>query len=181
MKKAIIAVAVLLAGVFVLVAYSGLFRSVEVSERSIGPFTMVLKAHRGSYYETQKIFKEVNDSLAKAIDTKKLKGVGIYYDDPAKVKKEDLRSECGYIVDERDLGKIIPLKNGLIIREFKETRCVTGEFPIKTFLSYVFGPSKAYPKLSRHLEEKKYTADYAIEIYDMQSRVITYGMPLVKK
>jgi hypothetical protein len=180
MKKALIIVGVLVAALFVFIAYSGLFYSMTVSEKKIGPFTMVLKKHAGSYYKTGVVFDEVETALKKTIDTKKLKAVGLYYDDPAKVKERELRSECGFIVEKGDLVKIGVLESGLVIKEFEKTTCAVGEFPLKTFLSYMIGPSKAYPKLAMFTKGKTFSAEFGMEIYDSQSKIIQYCMPMKK-
>jgi hypothetical protein len=180
MKKALIVIAALVAALLVFVVYSGICYTVVVSEKEIGPFTMILKKHTGSYYKTGAVFDEVKAVLKKTIDTKKLRGVGLYYDDPGKVKEEQLRSECGFIIEKTDLDKIHTSGDGFIVRDFKKTRCAVGDFPLKTFLSYMIGPSKAYPKLAEFSKEKKFSADFGMEIYDQEKKVIQYCMPLNK-
>lgn len=176
MKKALIIVGVLVAVLFAFVAYSGLFYTVTVTEKEIGPFTMVLKKHSGSYYKTGAVFDEVETALKKTMEGKKLKAVGLYYDDPAQIKEEELRSECGFIIEKGDLKKIGALKSGLFVKDFEKTTCAVGEFPLKSFLSYMLGPSKAYPALAAYGKLKKLSGDFGMEIYDMQSKKILYCM-----
>jgi hypothetical protein len=178
MKKVIIIIAVLIAVIFGVIGYSGFFYSATIGEKEIGPFTMVLKKHSGSYYKTGAVFDEVEGILKKTVDTKKLKAVGLYYDDPAKVKEDQLRSECGFIVDRADLDKIGALPEGLIIKDFKKTMCAVGEFPLKTFLSYMIGPARVYPKFTEYEKGKKLASGYSMEIYDHQSKKILYCMPV---
>ena len=178
MKKALIIIVVLVIGLAIFVIFSGAFHSVTIAEKEMGPFTMVLKKHTGSYAKTAPVFDQVSAVLKTSIDTKKLKGVGLYYDDPAKVKKELLRSECGFIIDDADAGKIGILPDGFKITKFKKTRCAVGEFPLKTFLSYMIGPFRAYPKLSEFIKGKAMEADYGLEIYDTEHGIILYCMPL---
>ncbi len=178
MKKTAIVLAVVAVAIFAFVAYSGIFYSVTVEEKEIGPHTMILKAHKGSYYETTKVFEEVSGALKAHLDTEKLAGVGIYYDDPAKVKAEELRSECGFIIEARDLPKIAPLRGSYIIKNFPKTNCVACEFPVRTPLAYMLGPSRAYPKIGEYIEEKGYATEYGMEIYDNGQKTITYCMPV---
>lgn len=178
MKKVILILIVLIVVILGVAAYSGFFHSVVITEKEIGPFTMVLKKHTGSYYKTKATFDAVNTILKKAVDTKKLKAVGLYYDDPAKVKEKQLRSECGYIVDKGDLDKIKALSKDLVIKDFNKTRCAVGEFPLRTFLSYMIGPARVYPKLGEYGKVKKLTGDFGMEIYDIQSKIILYCMPV---
>ncbi len=181
MKKVIIILAVLLAVILILVGYSGFFSTVAIAEKEIGPFTMVLKKHTGSYYKTGKVFEEVEAVLQKRLDTKKLRAVGLYYDDPAKVKEEQLRSECGFIVEKADIDKLGALPEYLIIKDFDKTPCAVAEFPIRTFLSYMIGPARVYPKLAEYGKKKPFSGDFSIEIYDNQSKRITYCMAVKKK
>jgi hypothetical protein len=178
MKKVIIIIAVIIVAVLGLVGYSGFFHTVTIAEKEIGPFTMVLKKHTGSYYKTGAVFDEVETALKKSVDTKKLKAVGLYYDDPAKVKEEQLRSECGFILDRADLEKMKALPEGLIVKDFKKTLCAVGEFPLKTFLSYMVGPARVYPKIEEFGKKRKLTGDFGMEIYDHQSGTIFYCMPI---
>jgi hypothetical protein len=178
MRRALIIIAVLVVAILVFIGYSGIFYNVTITKREIGPFTMILKKHTGSYYKTGPVFDMVETALKKKIDTKKLKAVGLYYDDPAKVKKEQLRSECGFIVEKIDLEKIGALEDGFLMKDFKKTRCAVGEFPFKTFLSYMIGPSKAYPKLTEFSKGKTFSAEFGMEIYDTQSNIIQYCMPI---
>lgn len=178
MKKAIIIIAVIIAALLGLAGYSGLFYTVTIAEKEIGPFTMVLKKHTGSYYKTGAVFDEVEAVLKKTVDTKKRKAVGLYYDDPAKVKEELLRSECGFIVDKADLEKIGTLPQGLITKDFKKSLCAVGEFPLKTFLSYMIGPARVYPKIEEFGKKRKLTGDFGMEIYVHQYGKILYCMPI---
>ena len=181
MKKILIALAVAALGIFALAAYSGLFHSVTVTEKEIGPYTMILKAHRGSYFGTGEVFKEVAGALKPRVDPESLLAVGIYYDDPARVPEAELRSECGFIVEKSDLEKIGVLSDAFIVKAFPKTNCAAGEFPLRTPLGYMLGPSRAYPKLAEYVREKNYRTEYGMEIYDMRSKRITYCMPIIKK
>jgi hypothetical protein len=181
MKKVIIILAVLVFVILILIGYSGFFATVTIAEKEIGPFTMVLKKNTGSYYKTGAVFDQVEAVLKKKLDTKKLKGVGLYYDDPAKIKEDQLRSECGFIVEKADLEKLGATPEGMIIKDFDKTHCAVAEFPIRTFLSYMIGPSRVYPKLAEYGKKKPFTGDFGMEIYDNQSKTITYCMPVKKE
>jgi hypothetical protein len=178
MKKVIIILVVLIFAILAFIGYSGLFYTVPIVEKEVGPFTMILKKHTGSYYKAKATFEEVEAVLKKNIDTKKLKAVGLYYDDPAKVKEDKLRSECGFIIDKTDVAKIGALPEGLIVKEFKKTLCAVGEFPLKSFLSYMIGPARVYPKFAEYGKKKKFTSDFSMEIYDTRSASIVYCMTI---
>ncbi len=56
--------------------------------------------------------------------------------------------------------------------------CAVGEFPLKSFLSYIIGPARVYPKFTEYEKGKKLASGYSMEIYDHQSKKILYCMPI---
>lgn len=178
MKKLGIILVALVLVVFGLLAYSGLFATITIAEREMGPYTMLVKNHTGSYYKTGAVFDEVETLLKKKLDTAGMLGVGLYYDDPAKVEAEKLRSSCGYIVTTADLEKLGALPEGLVIKKFEAARCAVALFPRRSFLSYMIGPSRVYPKLAEYGKTRTFTGEYALEIYDQKGGTISYCMPV---
>jgi hypothetical protein len=111
------------------------------------------------------------------------KGVGLFYDNPAKVPESQRRSAVGNVflegVDELTLEKI---KDKLEVIEIKHSRAVVVEYPIKTPLSYMLAPMKVYQEINRYWTNKGYPPEtegsFSIEIYDVPSKVTTYIMPI---
>ncbi len=177
MQKAIIIVGVVTAvcalGGVVFLAYMGIFKSLEVTEKAMGPFTHVYESFQGPYPETGKIFDKVyNELKANGIDT--TQGLGVYYDDPRKTAKDKLRSDCGVVLQGKDLEKAKNLKEQFEIKVLEQKNSILVAFPVKSRLSYMLGPIKAYPALTRYAEKKGYQISLTYEMYDEPNKQILF-------
>lgn len=132
----------------------------------------------GAYKDTGPVFDRVYKALQKeGINT--TRGLGIYFDDPRKVAEEKLRSHCGSIIEEKDLPKFEKVKAKFKVVTIKKSKSVFVEFPIKTALSYMVGPMKCYPALSKYVKEKGYgMSGNAYELYDMPAKKTFYVFPI---
>ncbi len=177
MQKAIIIVSVVIAvgvlGVIVFLAYMGMFKPLQVTEKAMGPFTHVYESFRGPYPETAKVFDKVyNELKAQGIDT--TQGLGVYYDDPRKTAKDKLRSDCGVVLQEKDLEKAESLKAQFKIQVLEQKSSIIVSFPVKSRLSYMLGPMKAYPALTRYAEKNGYKITLTYEVYDEPNKQILF-------
>ena len=179
MKKALIIIAVIIAAVVGYAAYLGVFAGITVEEREMGPFTFVYKEHKGPYGETGKVFTEIEKSL-KADGIETTRGFGIYYDDPKQVKKEELRSIVGSVLEEKHLARANEIGKKFGIKRFEKSRCVTAEFPVRGMLAYWLGPMKVYPRFDEYMNAKGYKWGPALELYDMQAKKIIFAVPIKK-
>lgn len=179
MKKALIIIAVIIAAVVGYAAYLGIFAGITIEEREIGPFTFVYKEHKGPYGETGKVFTEIEKSL-KADGIETTRGFGIYFDNPEKVKSEDLRSHVGSVLEEKYMGRVNELRKKFGVKRFEKSRCVTAEFPIRGFISFWIGPIKVYPKFDEYIKAKGYKWSPALEIYDMPAKKTIFAVPIAK-
>jgi DNA gyrase inhibitor GyrI len=81
------------------------------------------------------------------------KGIGIYYDDPAVVSGTQLRSDVGAIIESADAAKLAKVQD-------IQTKTLPGgtkmmvEFPLKNSVSYMAGPIKVYPLLTKYIQKK---------------------------
>jgi len=161
--------------------YSGGLSKVEVMEEQVEPMVMAVKEHKGSYAKTKVPMDEIYKGLLD-IGIEAKRGVGLYYDDPAEVEEDDLRSEVGSLIEGDDLQKINLVRERFEVKEVEQMKAMVVEFPIKTMLSYMIGPMKVYPEIERYWMEKGYEeAEYGIEIYDIEGKVIRYIMPIVEE
>jgi hypothetical protein len=162
--------------VVALFAYLGAFSEVLVTESRFGPHYFVYESFTGDYSRTGPIFDRVNKALSGA-GLKTSKGLGIYYDDPKQVPKNQLRSDCGSLFATDPSEKIVKLKSNLKIRRLPSTRAAMVAFPLRNKLSFFIGPSKAYPVLNAYLKEKKLEVKNFMELYDMAAKKIYYIAP----
>ena len=160
-------------------AYLGYFSTPQVSEQKIGPLAFVYEPYVGEYKNTYLIFDKLNKAL-KADGIVAVAGIGIYYDDPKIVAADQLRSDIGLIIAEKDSGKIFALGKKYRFKRMGQRNSMVVEFPIRNIFSYMIGPSKAYPALTSYLQAKNYKMTNPFELYDMKNGKILYVMEIIK-
>ncbi len=170
---ALVVVIVLAAGYL---AYLGLFSSPKPYEAEMGPFTIAYESCTGPYSQTGTTFAKVYDAL-EAQGIKGRMGLGIYYDNPAQVPAEKLRSDCGMVLEKGDLAK---LKGKFKVKKLARTDSVVVEFPLRNTLSYAIGPMKAYPVLMKYAQEKGLKATGSYELYDEANRKIFFVLQIAR-
>jgi len=170
----IILFALLIAGYL---AYLGVFNSLTVSEKVMDPYTIAAERFVGPYSKTGEVFNKVHSTLRIAGVNGTL-GLGIYYDDPQTVPADKLRSDCGEVINPKDTVKLKIFKE-LKIMTINKSRAVITEFTIKSPLSYMVGPMKAYPALVAYIQKNNLKINSAMyEIYDMPENKIIYVVPI---
>ena len=102
------------------------------------------------------------------------RGFGLYYDNPKKVKKENLRSIVGCILENEDADKIEYLKKRYKIKKYPPSKSVIAEFPFKGTPSIFMGILKVYPKITKYMEQHNYAMVPIMEIYDSSHKTISY-------
>ena len=166
-------VVILSAGLVLLLGYAGMFANVSVSEQKMGPYTFAYEDFTGPYQKTMPVFADVTNIL-NAQGIRSEKGIGVYFDNPANVPADKLRSYCGSIIDEKDAPKADGLSQKIKIGRFAQSDCVVAEFPVKTTLSYMVGPMRVYPELAKYIIAKGYPMNEAYELYDMPNKKVYY-------
>lgn len=161
----------------------GAFSTLTAGEREMGPFTIVYQRYVGPYQNTGSVFMNVakimkDEGLAVSEKTDSL---GIYYDDPKTVAKDQLRTDAGILITDQDQAKVPALlKKGLKALTLPKTNCVVVEFPIKSLASYMIGPIKAYPVITAYAQAKGYKPEMMYEYYDMAGKKIIFTMVIAK-
>lgn len=174
-KIAGISVAVAAAAVFAALFNAGIFAKTIVSEQVIGPYTLVFLEHKGAYEGALKAKRKIYNTLLAEFNIRPARGFVIYYDDPEKVKKDDLRSDVGYIIDdESDRQKLELVKSKFLVKELNPKKSITCTLPFNNGLSAMIGGIKAYPAMSKYAESISYPVEYSMEIYDMPGKKITF-------
>jgi hypothetical protein len=166
-------------GVFIILiaaslSYYGVFTRISIAEKEMGGFWMLYEKHVGDYREVGQVMDKMYARLLgeDAIDTSR--GFGLYYDDPKKVKKENLRSVVGCILEKQDENKIGYLKKNYRIKYYPASKSVVAEFPFKGTLSIFIGIFKVYPRLAEHITQHNYPPGPIMEIYDTPNEKIFY-------
>jgi hypothetical protein len=177
MRKNMLVLAVILVGsVLVLLGFLGymrIFVPLTFSQTTMGPYTIAYESFTGPYAKTGQVFDKVYKTLgAEGIAT--TVGLGIYYDDPSKTPQDQLRSDCGVVLQEKDLARVPELQKRFSIKTLAASPAVVTRFPIRNNLSYMLGPIKVYPALTKKLASEKITPTLMYEMYDMPAKQITF-------
>lgn len=160
-------------------AWLGLFSPVAVTTVKMESLTYAYEPFTGPYHKTGPVFDSVNRKLS-GIGVDALRGIGVYFDDPAATDAAKLRSECGSIIESADTAKLDEIKKILAVKETAEGEYLRAEFPIRCFLSYMAGPMKVYAAIGEEMKKKNLRSQPGIEIYDMNSKKIVYLMKAVR-
>ncbi|MBN1114835.1 MAG: GyrI-like domain-containing protein [Oligoflexia bacterium] len=181
MKKFVKYTMFLLAGIIVVVlgvlAYSGLFSSVEYVAMDMGPYTIAYQEFTGDYSRTGPVFEKVYKDL-EAMGIKTTKGMGIYYDDPKTTPRDQCRSDIGVIVDEPTMDVVKAIRESYEIKIVPEGKYLVAEFPYRTKLSILIGVFKAYPELENEIRQNGYVQKECMELYDSVNNKILYMMKI---
>lgn len=152
----------------------GLFASVKITEKDAGPYLLVYKKHLGEYKNVGPVMDSVYYDLKNNYSIETTKGFGIYYDDPKKVSKENLRSIVGCIVETKNADELGDLKNRYGVNVYPVSKSVVAEFPYNGKLSIIIGLFKAYPKINSYISAKQYIPTPILELYDQPNKKILY-------
>jgi DNA gyrase inhibitor GyrI len=68
---------------------------------------------------------------------KSMTGIGIYYDDPAMVSGQNMKSEVGSVISQSDFSKLNKKSSDYTLKVIEGGDKVVVEFPYKNTLSYM--------------------------------------------
>jgi len=170
----VIVIAVIAIVSLIVLARYGLFYSVSISEKNVGPYLLVYKAHIGDYKSVGPIIGELYYDLKNNYSIETTKGFGLYYDNPREVDKAKLRSIVGCIVEGRSVEDLKKVSNKYGVKEYPSSKSVVAEFPYKVKMSILIGIFKVYPKLTSYIKEHKYTQTPIMELYDQPNKRTEY-------
>ena len=165
--------AIAIVSLIVLARY-GLFYSVSISEKDVGPYLLVYKTHIGDYKSVGPIIGEFYYDLKNNYSIETTKGFALYYDNPQEVDKAKLRSIAGCIVEGKSVEDLKKISNKYGVKEYPSSKSVVAEFPYKGKMSIVIGIFKVYTKLASYIKEHKYPQTPIMELYDQPNKRIEY-------
>lgn len=170
---AVIAVVVLAA--LALLGSAGLFTKVSPKLERSETITFAYAPFVGPYSKTKEPMDKIYYGLLNEEKIETFKGIGIYFDDPAKTPAEKCRSAVGDIIEAKDLDKIEALKaKGYRFSEIPAGERVVAEFPFTSPLSIMLGIMKVYPALGETLKAANIPSGAVAEIYDVPAKKIRY-------
>jgi len=173
-KMAYIIITVITALLFGLYAYYGGFHDIKIETKTVGGEVIVYKKVTGDYKQTSSVTTEIYDYLLNNLKIETYKGIGIFYDNPKNVKKEDLKSEVGCIIEAKDVNKLNATNCKYRIKQLPYNQSPVAEFPYKGGLSILIGLSRVHPKMEKYVEMHNLPQNPVTEIYDVPNKKIVY-------
>jgi effector-binding domain-containing protein len=127
----------------------------EVSIRDVDEIHMVYYKFTGPYMNSFNDFGKLMEYLKTNEIPMGPHALGIFYDDPAQVPEDQLRSEAGFMIQ----GKA-EIADGFYYRNIPATKAVTVKY------KSIEDIMPAYEAIAKYLQEKEIkTVPYSIEIY----------------
>jgi effector-binding domain-containing protein len=156
--------------------YLGFYAPVEVRIEERGPLILVGKDHTGAYHGVGQSISAV-ERWAIEQNVPCPQTFGLFFDDPAAVDQDRLRSRGGCILMAKADGVEIPAD--FITDERPRARFVVGRFEGSPSIS----PFKVYPKIKEFVEEQRLKVPIeAMEIYTLNGAdVITEVLFLIEQ
>lgn len=183
LKIGLTLIVLILVSIIIILAYHDFFISQKVIEKEMGPYTIATKRFVGAYSKVGPTMIEV-DTFLRNLGIKSTHGVGLYYGDPSKQKESELKSDVGNIINNVDTVTLQKIKEKLDVRNINKQKAIVVEYPIKSPLSYMLGPIKAYPAITAYWRKKGYPeavkGSFGMELYDIPRKTTYYVMYIPK-
>lgn len=167
-------VSVIIALLIGIYGYYGGFYDVIIRTEIVGGEMIVCKKVTGDYKQTSSVTNEVYNYLLNDLKIQTYKGIGIFYDNPKQVKKEELRSEAGCVIEPEDVDKLDTILCKYEIKQLPCRESAVTEFPFKGGMSIWIGLIKVYPKLEKQVNVHGLPNQPVVEIYDIPNKKIKY-------
>ena len=161
-----------------LLYYSWYFTKIVITEQAMGPYTLVYEAYTGAYSTVGPVMDKIYNGLIEDAQIKTDKWFGIYYDDPAVVAADQLRSDIGVIVDDQYSSELFRLQGKYNLKTWDKQKALVVEFPYQSPLHIIAGVLKVYPELAKYTIANKIQMHEVMEIYDKTNKKIFYVMPI---
>lgn len=176
MKNILIILAIIIVSLLAFYWYIGGFASLEVKKSTAGGYLVAGLEFTGPYHKVGTTMEKA-DSTLRSLGIECTKGFGIYYDNPQETPKEELRSYVGNIIENADPAQIKKMETaGLRVDSIANKDALIVEMNIRSSLSYMIGPMKAYPLLNEKLKSEGCVPSLAFEIYDVPAKKAFYVM-----
>lgn len=169
-----VTVIIVIAALSGLYFYYGGFYDIKIRTEMTGGETIVYKKVTGDYKQTPSVTDEVYDYLLNQCKIKTYKGFGVFYDNPKNVKKEELRSEVGCIIEPEDVHKLDTTCCMYEVKQLPYKQSIVTEFPYKGGVSIIIGLIKVYPQLENYVKKHNLPDTPIIEIYDIPNKKVIY-------
>ncbi len=149
LKKILLIVGIITLVLFIVVIGAawilGAFSSVEITEEIRGPYNFVCLEHIGAYHLVVAKIEKVKEYL----DSRHIlyiHSAGLYFDDPAKVAEDKLRSFVGYLVPDS-----LMVEKPFQLKVIKKRNVILASIEAHAMIA----PFKVYPAFHEWMENNK--------------------------
>ncbi len=153
--------------------YHRMFKKIVIKESSFRPLKFAYTFHKGDYQKNMQVMEKTLQKLQKE-DIPVVSAATIYYDNPRKTKRSELRSEVGFIVADSIKQSQI---DKVALKTIRHNNYIYTAFPYVSRFSIMIGAMRVYPAFKKYLKKKGAAEREIIEIYEMQNKTIIYLMP----
>jgi hypothetical protein len=154
--------------------FGGEFDSITIIKTKVGPYRAVYRSYQGRYSGYRFLIKNVADYVRNKTPDTLYRGFAVFYDDPSEASSNSLRFAAGIILDKKI--EVDTPYNSILI---DSTEALVGEYPIRSFFSYVSGYGKFCDALEKYLKKKQISIVKPLfEVYDMREKKIYYIAPI---
>lgn len=171
-------IGVLILAILGFLFYLGAFATVPLEKTVFQSVEVIAFQHRGAYQNIGKSWEAFEKAwLANGLN--ECDGLAVYLD-PPDTPEEKLRSVLGCNISSLPERQKASLRGKFQHFVLPQMEAMTSRFPFKNVLSFMIGPMKVYPKLSRAVEEQGGKPSIAIELYSSVKKIqeIRFVMPL---
>lgn len=156
--------------------YSGFFKPVIFKTIDMPKLTLALLPFQGDYKDSAPLQVEVM-KLCQGAEIKITNTAGIYFDDPKKVAKEELRSLVGVVITEDQIETVKGLHSDIEIVSLENVKAFHTKWIYKTGLSITLAILKVYPAMKRFSKREGFQIYQSIEVYDFPNKELNYYFP----
>jgi DNA gyrase inhibitor GyrI len=166
------------AGLYYFARRFGAFVPLKPETKALEPMWIAYNAHSGPYQligpVCDGVCRALNDTCGIAAEL----GFGMYFDNPRRVPKAQLRSLGGCILPPDKAQGLMNASQPFRIASLPGGRAAVVRFPFRGRMSIMVGAMRVYPALGRHIAETGLPEGPVMEIYDMKAGEIRYIRPL---
>lgn len=179
MKTIILIIVAVTAIVLALYAWLGGFRKIQFTVQETGGEILLYESQTGDYKNVGKVIDKMYYALLNEEKVECFRGFGIYYDNPQKVEKENLRAEVGNILENPTHANLEQLRAKYNIKTLEKQKFLVTEFPYKNQFSIFMGIKRVYPAMNKYVKKNNLSTEgFVMEIYDVPGKKIVYRKKL---
>jgi hypothetical protein len=156
--------------------YVGIFDQLKLSKTEMPEYLVAGISIKGSYQQIGPSFERVDSLLAIHNVSSQIR-FGVYYNDPANTPEAELESFVGCVLKAQDFTRLDAIETKEIkLDKIPAGEALSVEMDIRSDLSYMIGPIRAYPVLEAAAERDSLDIALVYELYKLDEEKAQYTM-----